>query len=141
MKYEKRIVLILFLLLSAYVIYTANGYPSVPGALGPAFFPMLSAGLLGALSALELAKDLLGGSGTAEAAPGGRGLRKTSMVLAMLVSVTLVMQFVNPWLGICAFFCAYVRYIAKEGWRSTAVVAVLGTAVIYLLALLLHIRL
>lgn len=141
MKHEKRVLLILFLVLSGYVIYTAAGYPSVPGTLGPAFFPMLSAGLLGVLSLAELAVSLLEKADAAPGAAKSHDLRKISLVLGMLLAATLVMQFVNPWLGIFAFFCAYVHYIAKERWRNTAVIAILGTAVIYLLALLLHIRL
>lgn len=130
-----------FITISIYVIITAVTYPTIPNALGPAFFPILCASMLGGLSIAELCLDFLGKASGSEEAAKAQNLSRILTVLAMLLAVTLFMEFVNPWIGVLMFLYFYIRFIAKESWKRSATIAAAGTAVVYFMVQLLQIRL
>lgn len=138
-KTERRVILGIYILLSVYVIVTAMGYPSIPGALGPGFFPILSASVLGGLSLIALIFDFCG-IFTKEEGKNVQDIPKFLLLLGMLIALTLVIQYVNPWIGIFAFLCCYIRIFAKESWKKSLIIAVAGTAVVYIMTLVLRIR-
>ncbi len=141
MKNEKRIILIIYILLSGYVIYTVSRYPSVPGTLGPAFFPRLTAIILGGLSAVELVLDLMGKAKAGGEEGKAQGISRILIVLAMLIAVTLCMQYVNAWIGIAVFLFVYICLLAKEKWLKSLIISAAGTGVVYLMAQMLRIHL
>ena len=138
-KAERRVVLGLFILLSIYVLVTAMGYPSVPGALGPAFFPILAAGILGGLSAAALVLDLAGKMAE-DTGKNTQDIPKFLLLLGMLIALTLVIQYVNPWVGIFVFLGTYIHFFTKESWKKSLIIAVCGTIVVYIMAMMLRIR-
>lgn len=138
-KTERRIVLGLFIILSVYVIYTAKGYPAIPGALGPAFFPILSATALGILSVVALIFDFCGKSGE-DTEKNTQNILRFLLLLSMLIALTLVIQYVNPWIGIVVFLCTYIHFFAKENWKKSLIIALGGTVIVYIMTLMLRIR-
>ena len=70
-----------------------------------------------------------------------QGISRILIVLAMLIAVTLCMQYVNAWIGIAVFLFVYICLLAKEKWLKSLIISAAGTGVVYLMAQMLRIHL
>lgn len=125
------------IVLGGAVILTASQFPKNPGGFGPGFYPTLVACLLIGFCLLEL---LTGKEKSEEASASSKeGNLKLLGIVGSLIVFVLLMQYVNIILAIALFLFFYLRYISKVALKSSIWITVGGTAVLYLVILLLKI--
>jgi len=130
---------IFLLVLGMMILYWTRDYKEVPSGIGPAFFPRIVAALLIGLSVICLLFSLK----KEDSAMTVEKHASVNIVISV-VSLTVmvgIMKYVHPLAGIALFLLVYLKVIAKLAWVRTLIITGAGTAVLYLVILILRIPL
>lgn len=137
---KKNSFLICLIVLGCLIFYWVKDYKQVPSGIGPAFFPKVVATLLIALSVICMVTHRnTEQKGEFEVKDGAS--KKILIASVMFIFAVNIMKYIQAELGIFVFLFSYLCYFASVKWWKSVLVSILGTAVMYIMIVLLRISL
>jgi drug/metabolite transporter (DMT)-like permease len=137
-KWQRRAALVFFVVAAAAAVKAFDiGFGSF-GAPGPGFFPFWLAVLMAAVAAGYYAVNR-GDDGEAPRARAKGWYKRPAVAVAVMLLYVQALEYLGFATATFFLFAAWLRGVEGERWRLVGLVAVIGTAAMYVLfAVLLH---